>query len=523
MKTIKIPYYKGTLDLNITDENLKAVVFPNKVETSETDEKILVREALQSPNNSRKLSELAKGKNKVVIVTSDHTRSVPSKITLPLILEEIRSGNPEAEITILIATGLHRETTVEEQKQMFGEELVKKEYFISNNALKKEDFVNLGKLPSGAELHVNRLAVDCDLLITEGFIEPHFFAGFSGGRKSILPGICDKVTICQNHSYKAISHPNSTTGVLDGNPIHKDMVFAAKKVNVQFVLNVALDDKKRIVKAFAGDLESAHEAGVQFVKKNAQKKIITGDIVVTSNGGYPLDQNLYQSPKAVSTAMAFAGDDGIIILSCSCCDGVGGENFERLISMGTPEEIDQYLSEIPDTDTIPEQWCAQIYSKILRKHKVILVSDYLSPAFVKKCNMIPAADLNEAMNIAYTIKGEKAKVIVVPDGVSVLAIQEKEEKIAVQVSDLDNVATIFSKNIKGGDRVTVTNKHGKNTFIKANMEIPYGHKIAVQAIKKGSLIIKYGEEIGIATTDIATGDYVHVHNLDSMRGRGDWK
>jgi len=187
---------------------------------------------------------------------------------------------------------------------------------------------------------------------------------------------------------------------------------------------VALDGEKKIIAAFCGDLVQSHEKGVEFIRSLSQCPSITGDIVITSNGGYPLDQNLYQSPKAVATAEACAGEDGVIIMCCSCADGMGGTHFEKLITMGTVEEIDQYLSKIPPKETIPEQWCPQIYARILKKHPVILVTTYLPPEQVKQANMIPAATPDEALEIAYRMKGKDASVVVIPDGVAVLAVKE---------------------------------------------------------------------------------------------------
>ena len=425
MKTIKIPYYTSSLDLHVEEANLEAVINaktdsydPGKSETE------LVEEALANPIGTPRLRELAKGKQKVTLVTSDHTRAVPSKLTLPILLREIREGNPDADITILIATGLHRPTTEAEQRRMFGDAIVDHEKIVVNEAFKDEDFAYVRSLPSGAELWVNKVALDCDLLITEGFIEPHFFAGFSGGRKSILPGICNAATVNENHSYKAISSPYSTTGVLVHNPIHEDMVCAARAVNVQFILNVALNGEKKVIAAFAGDLEEAHAEGVAFVRKLAQCPSVTGDIVITSNGGYPLDQNLYQSPKAVATAEACCADGGVIIMCASCFDGMGGTHFEKLIVRGTVDEIDEYLSRIPPKETIPEQWCAQIYSRILKKHRIILVTTYLDHELVRKANMIPASSPDEALAMAYEMMGKDARVVVIPDGVAVLAVKE---------------------------------------------------------------------------------------------------
>ena len=402
MNTIKIPYYTSSMDIHVEDENLKAVIYSGTDEyQAKGTEAELVEEALANPIGTPRLRELAKGKNKIVLVTSDHTRAVPSKLTLPILLREIREGNPDADITILIATGLHRPTTEEEQRRMFGDEIVDHEKIVVNKAFEKDAHEFVCVLPSGAELWVHKLALHCDLLIAEGFIEPHFFAGFSGGRKSILPGICNAATV------NAVSCPPEGQGWL------------------AFIMNVALNSEKKVIAAFAGDMEEAHEKGVAFVRSLAQCPGITGDIVVTSNGGYPLDQNLYQSPKAVATAEACCKDGGTIIMCCSCCDGMGGSNFEKLIVKGTVDEIDEYLSKIPPKESISEQWCAQIYSRILKKHKVILVTTCLDHDLVRKANMIPASTPDEALALAYEMEGKDAKVVVIPDGVAVLAVKEE--------------------------------------------------------------------------------------------------
>ena len=424
MKTIKIPYHKTETELHIDEKYIRGIL------TSRTEEYVpdgvpedIIRRALAEPIGSESLQSLSEKARRIVIVTSDHTRAVPSKTTLPIMLEEIRRVNPYADITILIATGLHRKTNVEEQRSMFGDMIVDNERIVVNDSLREEDFRYVCRLPSGAELWVNKTALDCDLLITEGFIEPHFFAGFSGGRKSILPGICNAATVSENHSYRAIAAPNSKAGILEGNPIHKDMVFAARAVNVKFTLNVALNAKKQLIAAFAGDLEKSHEAGAAFVRSLAECKTVIGDIVITSNGGYPLDQNLYQSPKAISTAEVCCRKGGVIIMCAGCADGMGGTNFEKLMLMGSPDEIDAYLSKIPPKESIPEQWCAQIYSRILKKHRVILVTDYLDHEVIRMANMIPASTPDEALKIAYELIGsDTPQIVIIPDGVAVMAV-----------------------------------------------------------------------------------------------------
>jgi len=337
-----------------------------------------------------------------------------------MLLEEIRSGAPDAEIDIIVATGTHRVTTIEEQRAMFGDGIVDSETIHVHDCMREEDMREICALPSGAVFRVNRMAVECDLLVSEGFIEPHFFAGFSGGRKSVMPGIASVETVNVNHSYQALASPYAISGVLEKNPVHVDMVAAARAVDLAFILNVALDSDKKIIAAFSGDMEEAHLAGCGFVSSFAVRPAVQGDIVVTGNGGYPLDQNLYQACKAASSAVMCAGEDGVIILACACADGFGGEYFNELILAGSVEEIDGKLSAIPPEETIQEQWGAQIFTRVMMKHKVILVTTNIDPELVKRANFIHAATADEALEKAYAIKGKDAKVVVVPDGVAVV-------------------------------------------------------------------------------------------------------
>ena len=380
----------------------------------------IVEEALDHPIASPSLEELARGKKNILVITSDHTRNMPSGITMPILLRRLRQAQPDAQITILIGTGLHRATTHEEMVERFGREIVEQERIVVHDAFKPEEMRYVCQLPSGAELHVNHLAVESDLVIAEGFIEPHFFAGFSGGRKSILPGIASQETVNENHSAKAIASPNARAGVLAGNPIHEDMAYAAKAVNLAFILNVAIDGQKKIVAAFAGDCEKAHQEGCAFVSQMCGVKRVTSDIVVTTNGGYPLDQNLYQTPKGATSAAACAGEDGVVILGASLCDGLGGTHFAELMRLGSPQKILETVQAIPPKQTIPEQWCAQIYSQLLLKHPVILVTQHMDHGELERVGFMTASGFDEALEKAFALKGADASVTVIPDGVSVI-------------------------------------------------------------------------------------------------------
>ena len=422
MAVVKIPYSKGFIEAQIDDARLVGVLESKAHHYKpEAGEQELVKKALENPIGSPRLRDLVKGKNKIVIIASDHTRPVPSKIMAPIMLEEIRSGNPEADITFLIATGFHRPTTKEELIGKFGEKVVAEEKIVVHNAFEPESMVNIGKLPSGGDIVINKLAVEADLLISEGFIEPHFFAGFSGGRKSVLPGVVSKVTVLANHNAQFIASDKARTGNLEGNPIHIDMLHAAKTAKLQFILNVVIDADKKIIKAFAGDLEKAHIEGTKFAGELANVAAKPADIAITSNGGYPLDQNIYQAVKGMSAAEATCRKGGVIIICAACNDGHGGEDFyEWFKKANSAQAVMDKIMAIEPQHTLPDQWEAQILARILIDHTVIMVTDQCDHGMIKDMKMKVANTLPEAMEMAEAIVGKDASITVVPDGVSVI-------------------------------------------------------------------------------------------------------
>lgn len=417
----QIPYYKKHLDVEIEDSLVNGVLTSHaeSYKTSKTEEE-LVREAINNPINSPKLEDLVKGKNKIVIISSDHTRPVPSHITMPIYLETIRKGNPSADITILIATGMHRPTTKEELINKYGEKIVREEKIVVHNAYNDEDMAFKGILPSGGELWINKIACEADLLVSEGFIEPHFFAGFSGGRKSVLPGIASKKTVLWNHNAKFIASPYSRSGSLKDNPIHKDMVYAAKAANLKYILNVVINSEKKMIYAVSGDLEEAHKVGCDFVLSLAKVDSVKSDIVITSNGGYPLDQNMYQTVKGLSSGEACVNDGGVIIIASSCVDGHGGEFFYHLLAdYENVEEAYKNICDVDPSKTEFDQWEAQVLLRILVKAKVIVVSEDCDPKLFTDMHMMHANTLSEALNMARSIVGNK-KITIIPDGIAVI-------------------------------------------------------------------------------------------------------
>lgn len=381
----------------------------------------LVEAAMAAPIGSESLEELAAGKETCTIIISDHTRPVPSRDILPPMLAALRRGNPEIRVTLLVATGFHRPTTTTELESKLGKEIAEKEKIVVHDAFDASSNVEIGILPSGAPLVIDRVAVETDLLISEGFIEPHFFAGFSGGRKSVLPGVCDKTTVLGNHCGAFIASPYARTGILEGNPLHRDMVAAAEMAKLAFIVNVVIDEDKKTVAAFAGDFRAAHEAGVAFLRQFCEVQAVPGDIVVTSNGGAPLDQNVYQSVKGLTAAEATAREGAVLIMCAELSDGTGGEGFyTSLRDCESPAAHFAQCAATPQEETIPDQWESQILARILMKHRVIFVSRPEMEQTLREMKLEYAPDLATALEMAREDKGEHAKITLIPNGISVM-------------------------------------------------------------------------------------------------------
>ena len=420
---ISIPYGRGQLSWDFPCDGL----LTSRVDALKSDKtgRELVEAAMANPIGSPRLSQLAAGKKTCTVIISDHTRPVPSRDILPPMLRALREGNPDIQITLLVATGFHRLTTKAELAAKLGEEIASSETIRVHDAFDPDSNVQIGILPSGAPLVIDRAAVETDLLVSEGFIEPHFFAGFSGGRKSVLPGVCDKTTVLGNHCGKFIASPYARTGVLEGNPLHADMVAAAEMAKLAFIVNVVIDEEKKTVAAFAGDFRQAHEAGTAFLRQYCEVEAIPGDIVVTSNGGAPLDQNTYQSVKGLTAAEASAKEGAVLIMCAELADGTGGEGFyTSLRDCESPRAHFERCAATPQNQTIPDQWESQILCRILMKHRVIFVSRPEMETTLREMKLDYAPTLEAALAMAKADKGENASITVIPNGISVI-VKEK--------------------------------------------------------------------------------------------------
>ena len=390
---MRIPYGKGFLSYDGDfDAILQSLVDEMHEDKSAAE---IVVDAMANPIGSDTLRMIAIGKQRCTIIISDHTRPVPSKAILPKMIEELKTANPEMEITFLVATGLHRATSVEELREKLGDEIVDNYKIEIHDAFDPAKNVELGVLPSGAKMIVDRLAVESDLLIAEGFIEPHFFAGYSGGRKSVLPGVAARESVLANHCGEFIAAPQARTGVLEDNPIHADMVAGARMARLAYIVNVVLD-----------------------------VPAAPADIVITSNNGAPLDQNVYQCVKGLTAAEATAKEGAVLIMCAELADGIGSDEFYK--TMCDCEDFSalfEKFAHTPMTETIPAQWESQIMARIIANYKVIFVTRPEMKDALLKMHVGYAENLNDAIAQARALKGEDATITVVPNGVSVVVKQ----------------------------------------------------------------------------------------------------
>jgi lactate racemase len=417
-----LPYDKKKVSVEIADQNFVGSLV-SRVESYDAGKspQELVEASLDQPIGSPKLEELVKGKKNIVIISSDHTRPVPSKIITPILLRRIRSAQADANIEILVATGFHRPSTQEELVDKYGQEIVDHEQIVMHVSTDDSAMKKVGTLPSGGECIVNRVAADADLVLSQGFIEPHLFAGFSGGRKSVLPGISSYKTIMANHCAEFINSPDTRPGILKTNPIHKDMLYAAHAAGLRFIVNVVLNGDRQIIASFAGDLEKAHYKGCDFLSSLAGVNKLPCDITVVSNGGYPLDQNIYQAVKGLTSAEATNKDGGVIIMVAGLSDGTGGKGFyNNLAQVETPKELLDRLAHVGRNETVADQWESQVLARILNRHHVIMVSDLIKPEIVRAMHMEYASSFEAALQRAYELQGRNAKIAVIPDGLAVI-------------------------------------------------------------------------------------------------------
>ncbi|MDZ7263864.1 MAG: nickel-dependent lactate racemase [candidate division KSB1 bacterium] len=418
---IQIDYGKTGLWIDVPEKNLAKILKMKPGKPLENPVAAL-ESALQSPIASEPLAKLARLHHRACIVICDITRPVPNKILLPPILSVLEAnGIKRKDITILIATGLHRPNWGAELEYLVGPEIAATYRIVNHDARNPASHTYLGTTSRGTPIWVDTTYIQADLKITTGFIEPHLMAGFSGGRKLICPGISSQDTIRVMHSPKILEHPLACEGALNGNPFHEEALEIARTAGVDFIVNVALDEKRQITGIFAGDLMQAHQQGVTHVRNHVRDTVPEPvDIAITTSAGFPLDATFYQSIKGVTAALPIVKPGGTIILAAECAEGLGSPEFSQLVR----ETIDlqEFTQKIWQDDFfVIDQWQLEELAKASRKAEVYLFSDGISPSDKANLPVVVIDSIAQGIDRARQRHGKNATIAVIPRGPYILA------------------------------------------------------------------------------------------------------
>lgn len=411
---VSLNYGDDSMALDIPDENYMGTLSPK--DTREIEDSINeVRRALANPTGSKKLKEIVSSQDKVVILASDITRPCPSYILLPPILKELNeAGLSNDQITIVFGLGVHRKQTEEEKKKLVGEEVYNQVKCIDHDI---DNCVKIGTTKRGNQVFIFKKVLDADFVIATGNLEFHYFAAYSGGAKAVAPGVCGRETIASNH--KHFLEPKAKAGLIKGNPVREEIEEIGEMVGINFMINAVLNSHKKVVKVVAGDVTKAHREGTEYTSNIFGVKIDKlADIVITSPGGYPKDIDLYQTHKAMENAKLAVKKDGIIIIAGECRDGLGEESFaEALNGKLSPFEL---MEELKNNFILGRHKASRI-ANINLNTEIYLVSNLADE--IKKNLFIKSFDsLEEAFSEAIKVRGEKARVLVIPYGSSTLPV-----------------------------------------------------------------------------------------------------
>jgi len=406
----ELPYGTGTVPVRVPEKNLACVIEPRHI-AGLADEAAAIRLALRNPIGQKPLAEAVSRDDRVVVIVTDNTRACPDDRILPPLLGELELVVPRDQIMIVVALGLHSPLGREELETLVGSDIVAAYNVVNHDPTQ---VVLIGTTTRGTPVMINPLVVEADFRVSTGFIEPHFFAGYSGGRKSIAPGVFGVKSAYVNHGYRMIEHPRARAGSLAGNPIHEDMVEQARMAKLDFIVNVLLNKEKQITQVFAGDFVLAHEAGCQGAREVVGVDVARRvDIAITTNSGAPLDLDLYQTVKGIDNASTVTRDGGIVISASSCSSGVGPQSFVDLhLSCKDPIEV---LQKIRREEPIGVQWQNQILARIQMRNTLMLRSE-LDDSVVQSMRIEPVHDLGKAVQRAIEMVGPDAEIAVLPEG-----------------------------------------------------------------------------------------------------------
>ena len=414
MKT-RLAYGKEGLEWELP-ENCRVDIIEPQYTEGLPDQASAVRKALQQPINSKSLKEIAAIDDKIGIIFSDITRATPYNILMPALLKELEHV-PARNITLFCATGSHRPNTNKEIEGILGKEIARTYNIVQNDSTDEDLFICIGKSASGNEIRVNTELFECDLKILTGFIEPHFFMGFSGGGKAIMPGMAYLDTIRFNHSIDMLENESARWGITKSNPLWEEVHEAADMAPGLFLLNITLNKNKEITGVYAGELHAAHEKGCVFARETAMVPVEQEyDIVITSNSGYPLDLNVYQAVKGMSAAHQIVRKGGVIIAAAECWDGMpNGSDYEKILA--SADSVDDLYDFIKEHENeFQDTWQVFFQVIIQQKAKVYLYTDKLDDETVYRALFNPVGDPEGLINNLVAEMGPETRICVLPEG-----------------------------------------------------------------------------------------------------------
>ncbi len=421
---VVLDYGRTGLAVELPDRNVIKVLRYRPAEPL-PDPAAVIRDLLASPIGCSPLRQLAAGRRTACIAVCDITRPVPNALILQQLLPVLHeAGIRREDVLILVATGLHRPNLGPELDEILGPEITGN-YRVANHAGERiEEHAYLGESPRGVPIHIDRRFVEADLKITLGLIEPHFMAGYSGGRKLICPGLAALETVRAWHAPRFLEHPHARAGCLDGNPVHEENTWIARRVGCDFIVNVVLDEKRRVVHAVAGDMEAAFAAGVRFVEGMVRDTVPKPvDIVVTSSAGYPLDATFYQSVKGMVAAEPIVRPGGTVILAAEIREGIGSPEFQRIFQEN--DSLEQFLDRISGDDYFRmDQWQLEEMAKVRRKAEIMVVTQGLSPEALSGLFVTPRPSVEAAVADCLRRYGPEASIAVMPKGPYLIASVE---------------------------------------------------------------------------------------------------
>ena len=411
---VPLAYGEGSLPVRF-DADRTTVILPRPA-PGLSDERQAVHEALRQPLGAAPLRQWIKPGRPVAVAFTDITRATPNDRIIPWLLEHLEDLVDPGDILLINETGTHRPNTRAELDRMLTPAVTARYAVLNNDPLDRAAHAHLGATRGGAPALINRRFVEAATRIVTGFIEPHFFAGFSGGPKGIMPGLSHMDTVASNHGFRALAGPEAAFGITQGNPVWEEMREIALRAGPSFLLNVTLNDQRQITGVFAGDLLAAHQAGCEFCRHSAMQPVSGPfDVVVATNSGYPLDMNLYQAVKGMAAAARIVKPGGLVILAAECREGVpaGSPHDQLLRRVPGPEALLAMLESA--SAPCPEQWQSQLQARIQR-HATVMVHSSLPDEVVRAAHLLPCPDIESAVAERLRQAGPGARAAVLPQG-----------------------------------------------------------------------------------------------------------